>query len=570
MKLKKIPYGISNFEQLREGNYIYVDKTKQIEILEVYPPFQFLIRPRRFGKSLFTSVLENYYDINKKDKFDTLFKDLYIGISPTPLRNSYLVLKLSFADMVTNQGKDRLIKSFDDSILSKTATFIDMYVSVFGEERFPERITGAEMAVRYIIERAKKSGQKIFVIIDEYDNFINEIIAQGDKNLYEDLLRGQGYVKTFYKTLKDGISSSIDRIFMTGVSPIMLDDLTSGFNIMSNITMEKNLNEIMGFTEEETRNVIKELELDKDFDIDDLMEDMKNYYNGYLFNKESENRLYNTDMVLYFLNDLNINKKYPDNMLDDNVKTDYRKIQQIAFNFKDEEEIKKIIFGEEISTQIVTRFNLETMYDIKENFTSLLYYLGMLTILRVERAGYILGVPNYVIRKVYWEYFAEILKRTYNIDTKMNVLRKAVGEMAGNGEINPFVDYLNELLGNLSNRDLIKFDEKHLKVVIMTLLDMEQTYAIFSETEVENGYVDLFLVSNRAYQKFINYDWIIELKYLKETERNRLKEVQKEAQGQLEKYRDSKKSKYGFRSAGVKSISMVIIGKKDVEIEAVE
>lgn len=566
MQKLRIPYGMSNFEELREEGYLYVDKTNYIEILETYPRYQFFIRPRRFGKSLFISMLENYYDINKKKKFDTLFGDLYIGKNPTKERNGYLVLRLSFASILTSEGKERLIESFDSGVMSKVRTFLEVYKDILEVRDLPDDVAGAEIAIGYVTELAKKSGQKIFIVIDEYDNFVNDLIGQGNQDLYFDLLSSEGYVRTFYKAIKDGTVTNISRVFMTGVSPIMLDDLTSGFNITTNLTMEKSLNEMMGFTEEETRNLLRKLNVCGDFKEDDLMKDMQKYYNGYLFNKDAGNKLYNTDMVLYFLKDIYLNNKYPENMVDDNVKMDYRKIQELALKFNDEETFDKIMTNEEISTKLVSRFSVRDMYTKKENFISILYYLGMLTIKGSDRANYILTIPNYVVKTIYWSYFEEKLRRKYNIDTKAEVLTQAIGEMAETGDVKPFVEYLQGLLENLSNRDLINFDEKYIKVIFMTLLDMEGTYVILSEPEVKNGYIDLFLTANKAYEKFVNFDWIIELKYLKESERARLEQVRKEGLEQLKKYSESKKFKHE-ENKKIKKMLFVVIGKKDVEFE---
>jgi hypothetical protein len=415
VKKTRIPYGISNFAMLREENYLYVDKTKYIEILENLPPYQFLIRPRRFGKSLFLSMLENYYDIHKKGQFMSLFGDLYIGQNPTPDQNNYLVLSLSFSSIVTSEGKERLIQSFDDNVISSVRSLVRICRDFLPEKDLPENVTGAEMAIRFITQTALEAGVKIFIMIDEYDNFANDLIGSGNKQLYQDLISGEGYVRSFYKAIKDGTTKSIKRVFMTGVSPIMLDDLTSGFNITANLTLEKSLNEMLGFTGEEVHGVIVELGLDLVFKEEELLKDLRKYYDGYRFCGEAGERLFNSDMVLYFLTALQENKQYPRNILDHNAKTDYRKLQELAFNFRDEETIDLLISRENIVTELVERFTLKEMYLRKENFISLSYYLGMLTIKGVKKNRYILSIPNYVVKTIYWEYFLDQLEKRHKL-----------------------------------------------------------------------------------------------------------------------------------------------------------
>ena len=362
-------------------------------------------------KSLFLSTLENYYDINKKDKFEEIFKNLYIGENPTVKKNSYLIWRISFAAIDTSNGEEQLIKSFNFNVMSSAREFIIKYENIIGQNIIPDEISSAEMVVGYIKAITKKINKKVFVLIDEYDNFANELITGGKKSVYEGILHGEGFVKTFYKALKDATTENFERLFITGVSPIMLDDLTSGFNITENLTLEEELNEIMGFDENEIRSIIDRFSLNDKFNEEELINDMRLYYNGYKFSEDAENTVYNTDMALYFLKNLIRKGKYPKIMIDDNVKTDYSKIKQIALNFKEDTAIGDIISGEKVTTKLVSRFNLENMYADKENFKSLLYYLGMLTIKQPYMNGVELTIPNYVIKTVYWEYMFQNLRK---------------------------------------------------------------------------------------------------------------------------------------------------------------
>ncbi len=566
---KKIPYGISSFEQIRNDNYLYVDKTRYIEILENDAPYQFFIRPRRFGKSLFISMLECYYDINKKDDFESLFRDLYISENLTDKRNSYLVLKINFSSVVSSQGKERLIESFDESVIKAVKSFFTQkYYDIFQKDNIDKEFNNAIDALRYLNYEALSKKASVFVLIDEYDNFANDLISV-DKSLYYDIISSHGYVRTFYKMLKEATSDTVKRIFMTGVSPIMLDDLTSGFNITTNLTLELRYNEILGFTEEELRLLIENYTLPNNLEVEHIIKDLKQYYNGYLFSKRGGNRLYNTNMVLYFLRLMLLQGSYPDNILDENIKTDYEKIRLLAFNFKNDELIEKLLTTGTVESTIVERFNLEHMYDKKENFASILYYMGMLTIKKGLPRKAILTIPNYVIKTIYWEYFLDKLIDNDGIKDKNEHLYEAVDTMAVNGDITKFHSYLSEILAFLSNRDLSKFDEKYIKLLIMSKIYENGYYIINSEYEVESGYIDLLLSKNRAYEDYIKYEWLIELKYIKENDRRQLEQVKKEGMEQLLRYSKSSKLSSNYNLDNMKKVLIIVVGKKDVYVEMI-
>ncbi|MCG4579819.1 AAA family ATPase, partial [Clostridium cochlearium] len=473
--MKRIPYGISNFEVLRKENYLYVDKTSYIEILDRYAPYQFFIRPRRFGKSLFISTLENYYDINKKDKFEELFGDLYIGKNPTDKRNKFLVWKISFAGVDAGHGEEELRKSFNFKVASSAREFLYKYGDILGENKLSMENMSAEMIVAHISMLSKINSKQVFVLIDEYDNFANELITGGKQSTYESILHGEGFIKVFYKALKDATMDNFNRIFMTGVSPIMLDDLTSGFNITRNYTLDRDLNAMMGFTREELSWIMDEVNI-KDTELrKKICTDMTTYYDGYKFNKKADS-VFNPDMSMYFLDNYLAYNEYPEEMIDNNVKTDYGKVNQLAYNFNDTEALEEIMTKGETSTMLVDRFNIHTMYSVKENFKSLLFYLGMLTIKGQGISGTILRVPNYVIKTIYWEQYFQRMNLEYNLQIKD--VRDAITEMRAYGNIEPLVEIIGEILEGLSNRDLMQMEEKHIKMMFLTLLGIDSTYFI--------------------------------------------------------------------------------------------
>jgi hypothetical protein len=569
MKMKlRIPYGISNFQSLRDEGYIYIDKTRYIEILEKEAPFQFFIRPRRFGKSLFISMLENYYDMNQAGKFDRLFGDFYIGQNPTPNKNSYLVLSLSFAGVVASEGKNRLIKSFDTIVIEKVSTFLYRYGKVLGTDRLPERIDGAEMAVHFMVEQAVRAGRKIFILIDEYDNFANEIISQDNTALYYDLLSSEGYVRAFYKAVKDGTSSCIARVFLTGVSPIMLDDLTSGFNITTNFTLKPKVHEMMGLNQQEVELCLQQLAAGVKVDQQKMREDLKTYYDGYIFSKKAHERLYNTDMVLYFIQSMLMEEEYPHEILDNNVKTDYHKLRQLAFNFRDEEVVNTLVKGDQLTTTLVERFNLEHIYKKRENFQSLLFYLGMLTIKEAFEDQVKLGIPNYVIKTIYWEYFFDKLDREVRVESQQ--LKDAVRSMRLEGDISFFIDYFSRYLQEISNRDLIQLEEKNIKAVLIVLFHFTGIYGIESEYETSAGYVDLLLVKDKRYESFTRYEWLMELKYLKEKDRKSLSRCRQDGITQVKAYAGTPQIRRRCAVETLKKVVVTVVGKKDVYLDMVE
>ncbi|UZQ83655.1 ATP-binding protein [Thermoanaerobacter sp. RKWS2] len=563
--MKKIPYGMSNFRAMREEGYLYVDKTMYIEKIEnLNSKYLFFIRPRRFGKSLFLSTLENYYDINNEKDFEKLFGDLYIGKNPTKLKNSYMVLELDFSGLDTGD-RERLEKSFKQNLIDSISSFLNKYHSIFKEineikEHIKEK-PDIKSIINQLIEEVEKVGKKIYLIIDEYDHFANDIIAMGDSEFYREIVRASGFVRDFYETLKIGTKSVIDRIFITGISPIMLDDLTSGFNIALNVTMDLNLNEMLGFTEEEVVKILEEVGIEEK-EREKSLEELKELYDGYLFSAEAEKRIYNPDMVLYYLDSIVRYKKPPRNLIDDNVKTDYGRLNRLTMNEENKALLERIIKEEGIVAEIVTKFSFDRMYD-EEYFISLLFYMGLLTIERQEKTRLFLKIPNYVIKTIMWEYIETNLKKEYKINLDLNELRKTIEEMAYEGRIKPYIEYISQnVLKVLSNRDIINFDEKYIKVILITYLVNSKAYRPISERETEGGYIDIYLERDIRIPD-IKYEWLIELKYVKKSEKDKVDKIKEEGIKQLKRYRESKGLK---ERKDVKQALIIFIGKDEYQV----
>ncbi len=534
----KLPYGIMNFKRIKDENRLYVDKTRFISMLEEEDnPYPFFIRPRRFGKSLFLSLLEHYYDIRYAGEFDHLFGDLYIGKHPTPQKNSLVVLSLDFSGLET--GSEELFKeSFRKNVLNRMIDFLYKHETLFSRispEAIIEKLEkekDIKALVDIFLTQLYRTGKELFLIIDEYDHFANDILAMGAGSYYKKLIQARGFVRDFYEAIKEGAKRNIKRIFITGISPIMLDDLTSGYNIALNFTTDYKYNEMMGFTQTEVKGILKTMGIEKKIDVEDL----KRYYDGYLFNIKAVERVYNPDMVLYYLSRWKDMEAPPAEIIDENVKTDYGRLQRLVGNAKNKEQLLQVIREEKIKATLVKRFSFDLMYDQKY-FTSLLFYMGFLTFMYEERELTYMGIPNYVIKTVFWEYFRELLHKDYTLEIDTGRIETAISAMAFDGEVTPFIDLIREkVLSALSRRDYIKFDEKYIKVVLFSFLTLNPLYRLQSEPEVKGGFIDIYLERDNRFPAVV-YEWIWELKYIKKD--RSVEAVKAEGLEQLKRYAES-------------------------------
>ena len=561
---KRIPYGIGNFETVRKENLYYVDKTRIIKELENHQ-YPFFIRPRRFGKSLLISILENYYDIERKEAFDDLFSGLWIHENPTAERNAYLVLRLDFSGIETDKGKDELFNSFLWKVKMKAREFINRYDAycVQGSAQVIENAESPSAVIDSLCTLLKE--KQIYLLIDEYDNFANDLIGANDDTLYYDILSKTGFVRTFYEAIKSGAQEgAISRIFMTGVSPIMLDDLTSGFNIAKNITLERAYNQSLGFTEGEVGEMLDYYNILPEEIKRKTLEDMKRYYNGYLFHPEGKERLYNPDMVLHFMDSFK-EGRYPDSMVDMNVKTDYSKIQRLINEdrLQEDSKIEQILEKEEIITKLIDMFPLEALTN-KEELISLMFYMGMLTIDEPILANVKLRVPNLVIKEIYWQYIYQKVNRILGDTVDIYSITKVTQKLAETGNPKAFIEYAyDKVIQYISNRDLIKMEEKHIKMIFLSFLSMNEIYIPYSELELNKGYSDIVLVPDTRYN--VKNAQIWELKYIKEGERPDMKI--KEAEEQIKRYEQD--IKFQRLTQGTSVYKYIILACKD-RVEIVE
>ena len=530
--MKKLPYGISNYEELITDGYYYVDKTMYIEKLENLAEKRILfLRPRKFGKTLFTSMIENYYDIKKVDEFEKLYKDTYIGKNPTKLKNSYHILKFNFSGIDTTNDETTM-KGFKNEVASSIKVFVDKYKMDFYINMDDE----AENILDNLIKAfgIQKEKEKIYVIIDEYDHFANELLGF-NTNQFKNLVSKNGKVRKWYEILKKGTESVVDRIFITGVAPITLDSLTSGFNISTDITQDESFNEMMGFTEKELIKLMTDQDIEEEKQ-KEILPVMRENYDGYKFSLYGKEKIYNSNMCLYFLNRYIRFDRIPTELIDVNIASDYGKLGKMLDLCKGEERekvIEKTVSGEGIVSEIRQKFNPAIEFT-ETDLISMLFYLGYLTIVGEVFEKPELSIPNRVMKEIYSDYFLKILSKDTELTVSESDYNEMLREIALEGRIDKIVEMLGKYLKNLSNRDYVKFDEKYIKLIFFCIAMNLKIFRLKSEMEVQRKYPDILLIPK---DKSKGYKGVmIEFKYLKKDEKDKLKEKQEEARKQIEEY----------------------------------
>ena len=561
--MRQLPKGISNYEDIVRENRIYVDKTMYIEKLEKLSDKTIMfLRPRKFGKTLFTSTLECYYDINKQDRFNELFQNTYIGKNPTNNKNKYCILRFNFSGIST-ETLDETKKSFKNSKIESIKIFIAKYHLDFyiNENQEAEEILNS----LYTAFQIQKNNNKIYVLIDEYDHFANELLGFRTDE-FKNLVAKNGKIRKWYEILKKGTETVVDRIFITGVAPITLDSTTSGFNIANDITKNILFNDMLGFSKEDVIYLMNELEIPKN-NQKGLLPILKTNYDGYIFSNMIKDNLesykmYNSNMTLYFLDLYKQQNEIPEDLVDTNIISDYGKIESfmdLCQNMNKIELLEKIVAGELVESELTEKFNAEINFGEKE-LISLLFYLGYLTIKEIDFGVLEFGSPNEVIRKIYSDYFLEYIKRRSGLTNEINQ-KEILKEILLEGKIEKLLDVLKEFLTNLSNRDYQKFDEKYVKVIFYSICRMLKGLYVKSELEVSGQYADILLVPKEELKE--RYSILIEFKYIKQEDYDKdnslLKDRQKQARIQLETY---KKSEEIIMLPKVKSYSIVVIKDK--------
>ncbi len=538
--MRQLPKGISNYEDIVAENRVYVDKTMYIEKMEDLADKTIMfLRPRKFGKTLFTSTLECYYDKNKADKFEELFGKTYIGKNPTPNKNRYCVLRFNFSGISTNTVEET-IKGFREKVDIGINRFVTNYKLDFYNN--PEMSTEGILGSTFEAFREQRRNEKIYVIIDEYDHFANELLGFKTDE-FKELVAKNGKVRKWYEILKEGTESVVDRIFITGVAPITLDSTTSGFNIARDITKNIRFNDMLGFSKEDVKYLMTEIDIPEEKQ-EELIPIIKENYDGYIFSNmiksEYENyKIYNSNMTLYFLDAYQEQGQVPEELVDINILSDYGKIEafmNLCQNMNKIELLEKIVAEEPVESELTEKFNAEISFGEKE-LVSLLFYLGYLTIEQNELGMSKFVTPNEVVRTIYSQYFLEYIKRKAGIQGKMKN-GEMIKEILYEGKIDKAIETLGIFLTNLSNRDYQRFDEKYIKVIFYAICRMLGAVYVKSELEIGGEYADILIIPREKLNE--RYGVLLEFKYIKQEDYNKnpelLEQKKQEAKAQLERY----------------------------------
>ena len=573
---KLLPYGMMNFADIRLDNYYYVDKTSFIPVIEQSDRFFFFIRPRRFGKSLTLNMLQHYYDVRTRDKFDALFGDLYIGKHPTRDRNSYLVLYLNFS------GISGELHNYRQGLDAHCNTSFDYFCDIYAEY-LPKGIkevlnekAGAVEQLDYLYHQCELAGQQIYLFIDEYDHFTNAILSDAESiHRYTEETHKEGYLRAFFNRVKAGTYSSIKRCFITGVSPVTMDDLTSGFNIGTNYSLTPKFNAMMGFTEDEVREMLTYYSTKAPFHhtVDELIELMKPWYDNYCFAQECYDQptLYNSNMVLYFVkNYIDNNGKAPRNMIESNIRIDYEKLRMLIRKDKefahDASIIQTLVSQGYITGELKDGFPAANIVD-SDNFVSLLYYFGMLTVSGTFEGKTKLIIPNQVVREQLYTY----LLNTYNeadLSFSNHEKDELSSALAYRGAWQSYFDYIADCLKRYASQRDKQKGESFVQGFTLAMTAQNRFYRPISEADTQSGYADIFLSPMLEIYPDMSHSYIIELKYAKYKDpESRVEELRAEAIAQANRYADTDRVK---NAIGTTQLHKIVVVYKGMEMRVCE
>ena len=542
--VKTIPYGVSDFANMRRRNGYYVDNTWGIPLLEALP-YQLFVRPRRFGKSLLLSILHYYYDVNETERFDELFAGTWIYENPTPSRGKYLVLHFDFSKVAGETVKE-MQQSFEDTCKIAIDAFRENY-----KTRIPEEVREAmakQTTFRDALDiltssQAFASKERIFILIDEYDNFSNRLLAQTGEEAYRELCHGTGFFKSFFSLLK-AQNKAITNILLTGVSPMTLDDVTSGFNIAKNISQNSDLDTLCGFTHQQIRQMFDYYAGTGKFllDRDQAFQLVTEWYDHYRFSQRSNEQVCNPVLLLGFMDECMTGKEFPCDMVDENLRTDYHKLRHIVttngqLNGKFRA-LEQLVTEGSVTTSLIRSFQAETLTR-PESFLSLLFYYGMVTIGEEVNGKLSLTIPNQLMRQFVSDFLLNGYKDACKVNTRVSELADKLGDMAYGGDWRPAVELAAQVLKEiLTVRDLLD-GEKAVQSALAALLSSGNAFAVRTEHRAGFGFADLAVAPRIITFPNILYGALIEVKYIKKSEKvaeGAKASLLAEARSQLERY----------------------------------
>ena len=575
---KRIPYGMQNFEDVIKEDCYYVDKTPFIEQIEESNKYFFFIRPRRFGKTLTLSMLENYYDINKKDKFDEIFGKLYIGQNPTPEHSTYLIIHLNFAEVAA--GLDDYKDGLDNHCRLVFNFFCDIYAHILpadtkaGLQQEPDAVS----KLRFLCQKCQEVGKKIYLFIDEYDNFTNMILAHEEHLVrYRNQTHGEGYLRQFFNTIKGAAGNTLGRVFVTGVSPVTMDDLTSGFNIGTNYSLSPDFNEMTGFTEEEVRKMLDYYGSVLPFNhtTDELIKVMKPWYDNYCFAEDryGETTMYNSVMVLNFVdNYIRSNYQIPKKMVETNIRIDYDKLRMLIRHDKefahDASIIQQLVTQGFVIGTLNENFPAERIND-PDNFLSLLFYFGMVTIDGTYKGETKFIIPNEVVRDQMYTYLLDTYKENDLVYDRYSK-GKLESKLAYDGQFKPYFEYIADCLKKYSSQRDKQKGEAFVHGFTLAMTSQNKFYRPISELDNDGGYADIFLSPLCDIYKDMVDSYIIESKYCKsQTTDEQVKKLFEEASAQISRYADSDMVREAVKTTKFHKLVVIYRGAEMVACEEI-
>ena len=575
---KRIPYGMQNFEDVIERDCYYVDKTSFIEQIEESNMYFFFIRPRRFGKTLTLSMLENYYDINKKDKFEEIFGKLYIGQNPTPEHNTYLIIHLNFAEVAA--GLDDYKDGLDNHCSLVFNFFCDIYAHILpaNTKEGLEKLTDAVSQLRFLCQKCQEVGKKIYLFIDEYDYFTNMILAHEEHLVrYRNQTHGEGYLRQFFNTIKGTAGNSLGRVFVTGVTPVTMDNLTSGFNIGTNYSLSSDFNEMTGFTEEEVRKMLDYYGSVLPFNhtTDELIKVMKPWYDNYCFAEDryGETTMYNSVMVLNFVdNYIRSNYQIPKKMVETNIRIDYDKMRMLIRHDKefahDASIIQQLVTQGFVIGTLNENFPAERIND-PDNFLSLLFYFGMVTIDGTYKGETKFIIPNEVVRDQMYTYLLDTYKENDLVYDRYSK-GKLESKLAYDGQFKPYFEYIADCLKKYSSQRDKQKGEAFVHGFTLAMTSQNKFYRPISELDNDGGYADIFLSPLCDIYKDMVDSYIIELKYCKsQTTDEQVKKFFEEASAQISRYADSDMVREAVKTTTLYKLVVIYRGAEMVACEEI-
>ena len=534
----KVPYGEVDFKAIRTEGYLYIDKTMYIEKLEQNKKIIYT-RPRRFGKSMLTNMLYYYYSLDKADEFETLFKDLYVYDHPTPYKNKYYVLAFNFSGINTDSRKP--LEDIEKLFNEKVADSLELFITRYNLGITFDKTRAASSMLFEVLSKFEKLNKqnKIYILIDEYDHFTNGML-QGNADRFLKILGDTGFVRAFYEVIKDKLEIAdppLERFFATGVAPVTLDSLTSGFNIATKLTNNPLFTAMCGLTDDEVKQAIELAGIEKEMQ-EETFNSMKENYDGYRFSEENDIHLFNTTLVMYYLRDLSQLGRPPKKLVDGNLAATGSKIENIAglINSKANYDVlNDLLLQGEITANLTEDFELDKRFN-KDDFVSMLFYNGYITIKELDRMELKFIVPNYVTQALYASYFLQLtdVAQKYKIDTSK--ISDSIIQLGQYGKIDDLVARVQEFLFCCSVRDKENFNEMNLKHVFGMILSLTSQFITYAEYPAGQGFADMYI--QKASDSLAKYEAIVELKYLseKDSKKANIKKLVKEAKEQLGRY----------------------------------